>query len=499
MKNLINKRYHRIFQVVSLAAVLTLSTSCEDFLDKTPKGQLTQDSFFQTAEHAEQATNATYSILRSFNVHVFSYIGVTDIASDDAEKGSVPGDAAFLQDINDFTFDANNTAPNGIWNGYFQGIFRANQAIAGIENVTDIDPVLKNRLIAENRFMRGYFYFFLVRAFGDLPLVDRNLNPNEYFQERVPKETIYDFIEADLEFAAENLPAKSQYAASDLGRVTSGAANGLLAKVHLFQNDFQNAFDYAELVINSGEYALYPDYLEIFRQAGEHSSESVFEVSTAALEQGGGGSQYNEVQGIRGNPNRGWGFNSPSNDLANAYEPGDPRREATIIFNGETLPDGSVVVAGQGMPADAKFSKKAYLPVQPVGGNGNSGANIRILRYADVLLIAAEAANELNNSTDALRYLNLVRERARQGDDTILPDVTTTDQTELREAIWHERRVELAMEQHRFFDIVRQGRAPEIFANLGINFQEGKNEVYPIPQNEIDLSNGRLTQNPGYN
>jgi hypothetical protein len=489
---------NRIF-TLSFSLILSAGLiSCRDeFLDKAPKGELTSDNFFQDELQAEQAVNAIYAHLRSFNVHVFSYIGITDIASDDADKGSVPGDAGFLQDINDFTFDANNTAVNGIWSGYYQGIFRANQVLANVPNI-EMEEDLQTRLLGEARFLRAYFYFFLVRTYGDIPLIDRPLNPDEYRQERVSADEIYAFIKEDLNFAIANLPEKSEYAAADLGRATSGAAKAYLAKVHLFQNDFQAAFQAAQEVILSNEYALYPNYEAIFRREGEHSSESIFEVSTVGLEQGGGASQFNEVQGIRGNPNNGWGFNNPSDDLVAAYEENDPRLGATVIFNGDTLSTGEVVMADPNMGSEAKFSKKAWVPERPPIGFGNSGANIRLFRYADLLLIAAEAANELGNSTEALDYLNQVRDRARQGNPEILPDVTTTNQAELRTTIWQERRVELAMEQHRYFDLVRQGQAQAVFNNLDINWTPGKHEVYPIPQSEIDISAGTLTQNPGY-
>jgi hypothetical protein len=472
--------------------------SCGDeFLDKAPKGELTSDNFFLDANQAEQAVNATYAHLRDFNVHVFSYIGITDIASDDADKGSVPGDAGFLQDINDFTFDANNGAVSGIWRGYYQGVFRANQVLANVPNI-EMDEEQKTRLLGEARFLRAYFYFFLVRTYGDIPLIDRPLNPDEYLQPRVPAAQIYDFIEEDLTFAIANLPEKSEYAAIDLGRATSGAAKAYLAKVHLFRNDFPAAFKLAQEVINSGEYDLYPNYEAIFRREGEHSSESIFEVSTVGLDQGGGASQFNEVQGIRGNPNNGWGFNNPSEDLIGAFEENDPRLGATVIFNGDTLSSGEVVKADPNMGANARFSKKAWVPERPPIGFGNSGANIRLFRYADLLLIAAEAANELGNSAEALNYLNQVRERARQGNTEILADVTITKQSELRTAIWQERRVELAMEQHRYFDLVRQGQAQSVFNKLDINWTPNKHEVFPIPQAEIDISGGVLIQNPGY-
>lgn len=495
MKTILKNNFWALILIISTGLVALSCT--EDFLDKSPKAQLTEDSFFQTPEHATQSVNAVYNYLRNFNVHVFSYIGVTDIASDDAEKGSVPGDAGFLQDINDFTFDANNTASAGIWGGYYKGIFRANQVIQNVPTI-EMDEGLKNRLTGEARFLRAYFYFFLVRVYGGVPIIDHPLKPSEYQQARNSKEEVYAFIRQDLDFAIAHLPAKSEYAPEDLGRATKGAAQAYLAKVHLFEGNFQGAYDQATAVINSNEYALYPDYLEIFRQEGEHSSESIFEVSAVALEQGGGGHQFNEVQGIRGNPNNGWGFNSPSDDLDAAYEDGDPRREATIIFDGQTLPNGDVVEADQNMGANIKFSGKAYVPVRPPSGYGNSGANIRLMRYADILLIASEAANEMENTSITLDYLNQVRERARQGDTNVLPSVTTTNQEELRMAIYHERRVELAMEQHRYFDLVRQDRAQEVFAKLGITWVPGKHEVFPLPQSEIDISEGVLKQNPNY-
>ena len=494
MQNKINYKAAAVGLGILLGVGLT---SCEDYLDKAPKGELTSENFFQDGLQATQAVNAIYAHLRSFNVHVFSYVGITDIASDDADKGSVPGDAGFLQDINDFTFDANNTAVNGIWSGYFQGVFRANQVIVNVPEI-DMDEELKTRLIGEARFLRAYFYFFLVRTYGDLPLIDHPLNPDEYSQARVSKEEIYAFIEEDFSFAAANLPEKSEYDPADLGRATAGAAKSFLAKVHLFQNEYEEAYDLAQEVINSGEYGLYPDYEGIFRREGEHSSESIFEVSTVALEAGGGGSQFNEVQGIRGNPNNGWGFNGPSDDLLAAYEENDPRLQATIINDGDTLPSGEIVEADPNMGENARFSRKAWLPERPPSGFGNSGANIRLFRYADLLLIAAETANETGNPGQALEYVNMVRERARQGNGDILPDLTMTDQAELRRAIYLERRVELAMEQHRYFDLVRQGRAQEVFADLGITWTPGKHEVYPVPQSEIDISGGSITQNPGY-
>ncbi len=490
----------KIYKTAGLAILMLLiSTSCgEEFLDRKKLGELSSDSFFTQPDHAVWATNATYNQLRDWLVHVFSYIGVTDIISDDADKGSIPNDANFLQEIDDFTYDPGNTALGGVWTGYFRGIYRANYAIEGIPTVPNLDPALADRLIAENRFLRAYFYFSLVRWFGDLPLITMPLAPDEFVQTRVPKEQIYDLIISDLEFAIASLPTRSEYPSADLGRATQGAAQGLLAKVYLTVGDFQQAETLAMEVINSNEYSLFSDYATLFREENENNVESLFEVQATAFPEGGGGSQYNQVQGVRGTPNLGWGFNRPSDDLVRAYEPGDPRREATILNVGEVLPDGSAIVEDNPGVDNERYNQKSWVARHP-GGLGNGPGNIRVLRYADVLLMAAEAMNENGNSTDALALLNQVRERARGGNPNLLPDVTTTNQDQLRTRIWQERRVELAMEQHRWFDLIRQGRAAEVMTGVGkLNFVEGKHELLPIPQTEIDVTAGALTQNPNW-
>ncbi|MEM6396354.1 MAG: RagB/SusD family nutrient uptake outer membrane protein [Bacteroidota bacterium] len=481
-----------------LFAILALgfTQSCNDILDRTPQGEFTLDNFFQTEEQAVQSVNAIYNQLREWQVHVFSYIGMTDIVSDDADKGSTPGDAPFLGELNDFTHTSTNVAPSSVWSGYYDGIFRANLAIENLPEVPDLDETLRDRLIAESKFLRAYFYFNLVRWFGDVPLITEPF-PAEFSIPRSPIEQVYQLIISDLTDAAAVLPEASEYPAIDLGRVTRGAANGILAKVHLTRGEFGLALDAANEVIDSDEYDLFPNYSNLFRRQGENSEESVFEVQTAAFETGGGGSQFNEVQGVRGQPNLGWGFNRPSDDLIAAYELGDPRREATILYVGEVLPDGSDIVQDNPNIVGERFNQKAWVPDHP-GGNGNGPGNIRILRYADVLLVAAEAANETGDPGTALMHLNRVRARARGASTSILPDVTTTNQSELRQAIWQERRVELAMEQNRWFDLTRQGRAAEVMSMISPNFVAGKHELFPIPQGEIDLSQGALTQNPGY-
>jgi len=483
------------FKLILPLIILALASCGDSFLDKKPLGKLTTANFFETENHAILATNALYEHMRSWEVHVFSYIGMTDIVSDDADKGSFANDAAFLGEIDDFTFSASNLAPLTVWQGYYQGIFRANNAIVNIPGIA-MNTALRDRLVAECKVFRAYFYLNLVRWFGDVPLITEPLDPSEFSQPRVPVTDVYHQIEQDLLDAIAVLPEKSQYTSAELGRVTRGSARGLLARAYLAQGDFVNTEKYALEVINSSQYSLYPNYAKIFQLVGEHSSESVFEIgsTTGAINS----SQYNQVQGARGTPNLGWGFNRPSDNLVSSYEQGDPRRDATILYPGETLPDGSAVVEDNPDIVNERYNQKAWVPPAPSGDNFEGQGNLRLIRYADVLLMAAEALNENNNPTQALVYLNMVRTRARGTSMTVLPNVTTTDKNALRIRIWNERRSELAMEQIRWFDLLRQGRAEQVMQAVGKNFVSPKHLLFPIPQVEIDLSSGDLEQNPGY-
>jgi len=489
---------NKLLRVLFSFAVFAMVSACnEDFLEKEPLGSITEDAYFKTEQHAKETVSAVYNNLRRWEVHVFAYVGMTDLVSDDADKGSTATDASFLLELDNLTHNAVNIAPFTVWDGYFQGVHRANVAIERVPTIP-MDEALKARLMGEAKFLRAYYYFNLVRWFGGVPLNTKPLAPSEFKQPRATKEAVYAQIIQDLQEAAAALPEKDDYAPADVGRMTKGAANGMLAKVYLTIGDFAKAEAAALTVINSGKYTLYPSYERLFQYEGENSSESIFEVQATTDAQGFGGSQYNEVQGVRGVPNLGWGFNRPSDDLVKEYETGDPRREATILYVGEILPDGSALVEDNVEVVNERYNQKAWVPKRSDGANGSGGGNIRILRYADILLIAAEAMNENGKSAQALTYLNQVRLRARNGRTSILPDVTLTDKAQLRDRIWHERRVELGMEQQRWFDLVRQGRAASVMKAVGKNFVEGKHELFPIPQNEVDLTGGLVTQNPGY-
>ncbi len=481
---------------------LIVTPGCKKFLDKTPQGEMTQEVFPTNAADALNATNAAYTTLREWNYHSGGY-PILDIMSDDARKGSNPSDqVATVGPYDTFTFTPTQDGLDRWWNQLYVGVKRCNVVIEKVPLIA-MDVTLQTRYIAEARFVRGLLYFDFVRAWGGVPLVT-TLEPPL----RLPRATeaeVYAQIISDLQFAADNLPERSDYAAKDMGRATRGAANAFLARVCLTMHDFINAEKYALLVINSLQYGLEPVYVDACGVKGQNGPEAIFEVG--ALPYDGtenGGNQYGNTQGVRGNPNRGWGFNRPTIVLRNSFESGDPRYPGTVINLGDTI-DG-VVIVGDGPTPDVTkdengniieiecYNRKVWVP----GSNTSTqwGHNRRLMRYADVLLMASEALNVNGKSADALVYLNMVRARARQGNPAILPDITTTNQADLREAIYNERRHELAMEGWRYWDLLRTGRAAAVLGPLG--FISGKHDLLPIPQSEIDNSQGTLTQNPNW-
>ena len=476
--------------IIITSLMLSAFISCNDnnFLDIDPSTE-TSEQALSSPTAATELVNAIYNKPFDWNESTFSWIGVSSITSDDADKGSDPGDTGGDKNLLDaLTFSTNTISFNEVWEANYQGIARANQALKFLPDLT-IEDDLKNRLIGESKFLRGLFYFRLVKMFGGVPLIKGV--PNIQNQEdinaantRVSKQEIYDFIMADLKDAAEKLPVS--YGTNDLGRATKGAALSLLAKVNMYQGNWQEVFDLTNQVIGLGIYSLTSDYSHIWREIGENNSESIFELQGRGETPNKGIQGYFVTQGARGAGGWGWGFNTPTEDLANFYEANDVRRDATIIFRGETLWDGLEVASTVSNPM---YNQKAYVSKTQETFNGNdweTNKNVRILRYAEVLLMNAEAALEVGG--DAATPLNMVRNRAG------LPNAPLIDKM----AVWKERRVEMAFEHDRYFDLVRQGRAGEVLRAHGKNFVDGKHELFPIPQPQIDLSDGNLTQNPGY-
>jgi len=489
------------FSVLGIVTAFSFA-GCKKFLEKDLQGSLTQQSFPVSPSDALLATNATYESVRDWYYNAGGF-PIFDIMSDDARKGSNPGDGATTVG----PYDVFNHTPtqDGIdryWNALYVGVKRANVVIEKIPAIT-MDESLKTRYIAETKFIRGLIYFDFVRAWGGVPLVTTTEPPLKL--QRASVEEVYSQIIQDLNFAIENLPLKNEYQGVDLGRATKGAAQSLLARVYLFRHDFVNAEKYAMDVINSNLYGLEPLFVDANGVNGNNGIESVFEVGAIQTENtGSGGNQYANTQGVRGTPNRGWGFNRPTIDLRNSFESGDPRYKGTVINLGDTI-DG-INILGDGSTPDITYdehgniieiecyTRKVWVPGDNVITQW--GHHRRLIRFADVLLMAAEALNENNKPAEALIYLNQVRQRARQGNNNILPDITTTNQSELRDIIFTERRHELAMEGWRFWDLVRTGRVASVLGPLG--FIAGKHELLPIPQSEIDISQGSLVQNPNW-
>jgi hypothetical protein len=508
--------YKKIINYCFLAGIL-FSVSCQkSFLNV----QTTTPTPSNDPSVANDMVTAAYSSLIfidpgggwNYDTHGISFIAATNIMSDDADKGSFAADQPGINDLDNFTENSGNPFVAALWNGYYAGIARTNNALNAL-SVAALDSPMVRRLNGEMRFIRGYYYFNMVRFFGGVPIVltvptsPRAADADPTLVTRALATDVYNkVIIPDLQYAINNLPLKGQ---AVTGRITKGAAETMLAKVYMYQQpaNWKMVDSLTRDVINSGQYSLVSDYSSIWKQAGDNNAESIFEIETGEFNNTDAGIPlYSESQGPRNNSanwynptftydptgDLGWGFCTPTLSLINAYEPNDLRKAATIIFvnqdSSTTLWDGFVIPLGTGVQAPY-YNYKAYHSEKLESFYNNRDRqekNVHLLRYAEVLLMSAEAATQIGG--DALTPLNQVRARAG------LPAATVADQN----AVWKERRVELAMEHDRFFDIVRQGRAAQVMQAGGKSFIAGINELLPIPGTQIALSGGKLTQNPGY-
>ena len=473
-----------------LSFTLIFSSCGKKFLEEKPRA-ITIQELLKSNDGAERLTAAVYSKLYAFGEHSFSYIGVTSIASDDADKGSDPGDLGVDKgDLDNWTFTPSAISFSELWINNYEGIGRATYALKFLPETNSPD---KDRYMGEAKFLRAYFYFNLVRIFGGVPLIDKVLESETEISTASTRATaaeIYAFIEKDLTEAITTLPPVVTTAEN--GRVSQYAAQALLSKVYLYEKKWAMAKAAVDVVINSKQYALVPDYAMIWREAGEFSKESIWEVNCIGTTPNLGIENYFVVQAPRGANGLGWGFNTPSQDLVNAYEPGDVRKAGTIMYAGQTLWDGFQVSP---IATNPRYNYKSYVSRTKESFNGddiNTNKNLRVLRYGEILLIKAEVENELGNVDVAKGVLNQIRNRAQ-----LAPTAAST-QTDMRNAIYKERRIEMAFEHDRMFDLHRTGRAGQVLRALGKKYVDGKNDLFPIPQNEIDLSNGKLIQNPGY-
>ena len=475
--------------LILLAGVSFLSCG-KKFLEEPPRTVTIQDLLL-SSDGAQRMIAAVYNKLYAWEEHTFSWTGITSISSDDADKGSDPGDTgADKNDLDGWTFNASGISFLEVWNSNFEGVGRATYALKYLPSMSIPD---KDRYIGEAKMLRAYFYFNLVRTYGGVPKIDHVLESQSDIDAasvRASVTDIYAYIESDLNDAITKLPLTIP--AAENGRLTKGAAEALLAKVSLYEKKWAQAKSNADLVISSGQYSLLANYALIWREVGEFSSESIWEVNAIGTTPNKGVEGYFVTQAPRGPNGLGWGFNTPTQDLVNAYEPNDVRKAATIMNAGQTLWDGFQV---NPLASNPRYNYKSYVSKTMESFNGddwNSNKNVRLLRLGDIILIKAEAENELGNVVPAQAALNQIRTRAG------LPNTTAAIQVDLRNAIWKERRVEMAFEHDRMFDLRRTGRAGTVLRAHGKPYIDGKHDLFPIPQVQIDRSNGKLLQNPGY-
>lgn len=488
--------------------LLGLSACSEAWLEIEPRGTELETNFYQNEEQVFQGLVSIYDVLQwgGSNGDWTMKTGLLNTASDDCYAGgSDASDQPSWVAYDQFNLDPFLGPQQGLWIKNYSGIYRANLLLEKIEQTEGIDEAFLNRVSAEAKFLRAYFYFDLIRFFRNVPLITGPLGADElYSQEQADPEAVYDFLIQDLADAIGTFELPDQVGAAEAGRVTTGAAKALLGKVLLYRGDNASLTEAATLfqeVINSGFYDLEPNFGDIFTKDKEFGIESVFEISYSAEQRGG---WENFVNGTEGNYNvqffgirdyvgpdfaPGWGFCPVTEDLE-AFMQGDPRYEHTII-DVDAIPGASYSPGYQ----HTGFFIRKYAPIEaekaPDGEPAlNWSNNIREIRFADVLLMAAEAlVRSGGDQSLAQDHLNRVRNRVGLG------PVTATGQA-LLDAIYAERRMELATEGHRFFDLVRTGRAQQVLADEG--FVAGKHEVLPIPQTEIDITNGTLEQNPNY-
>lgn len=479
-----------------------LAVSCSDFLDLRPEGTTPAEGIdYSNPDNVFKPVSAAYASLRSGNAHSFPYICMFEITSDNADKGSSPEDNPSAQAFDDFTLDPSNYILNDLWSGYYDIVSAANNAISQMplfrEAIQNAETRVEiDRCEAESRVIRAYAYFNLVRAFGRVPIVDEVLTSEELASLRQSDpEQIYDFISDDLDYAISVLPVS--YPSDYAGRITSYTAMAIKAKAMMYAGNWNQVASLTDQIILSGRYGLLADFREVFSLDGENSKESLFEIQSSTLGNVTGSAPYMEyayVQGPRGNSPaniQGWGFCTPSDDLISFFNArGEVVRPATtLLYRGTTTPEGDKILPTCTNPV---YNGKCYMPSYYNNWSYNGYGfdyNVRILRYSDVLLMYAEAL--LNGAPvgscglSALDAVNLVRERA---EIPLLSALSLED-------VWDERRAELALEEDRFFDLIRTGQATQVLAGKG--YVDGKNNLFPIPANQRQLNPG-LEQNPGY-
>jgi len=484
----------------SIAILVSLIFACsEDFLTKSPEDSINTSNFFQTETDAVTAINGAYQPLqwpKLYNMRMWT----TDIMAGNSIVGAGGGtDGIETQDEANFVTASDNQGVLDLWRGPWPGILRCNIILQKVPGM-NISESVKNRVLGEAYFLRAHYYFILVRFFGDVPLTQKPVEPGDDLRPfRTPKSEVYTQIISDLNQAITLLPPKEQYTGDNVGRASKGSATGMLAKVYLTLGNWQKVVDLCDQVKALG-YSLNAKYGDNFSSATENSKESLFEIQYVGNAGMGFWSNENQASwlstftGPRGSDlvAGGWGWNQPTQEFMNSYEAGDLRKDVTVLYDGCPKFDGKDYKKSWSMTG---FNLRKFLvPLSAVSSYDNSPLNFPVLRYADVLLMKAEALNELGRTAEAVAPLNEVRSRAGLG------NVTGLSKDAFREKVLHERRMELAFEGQRWFDLIRINNGQygiDFLKSIGKSNVSSKFLLFPVPQKERD-ANPNLTQNTGY-
>jgi len=490
----------KFLQYVLLAVVVIASGSCKKYLDKAPLDTVNTSNYFQTADDAINAVNACYQPMQRpklYNMRMWT----SDIYAGNSVTGAGGGtDGIETVEEANFTTDASNAGVLDLYRGPYPGILYCNLVIQNVPGI-HMDTVLRNRIIGEARFLRANYYFILTRFFGDVPLITKPQTPaDNLYPARTPKAQIYQLIVQDLQAAINLLPLRETYSGADIGRASKGAAVGTLAKVYLTLGQYANVVPLCQQVTALG-YSLNANYADNFNTATKNGKESLFEIQYSGNTLYGFWDDQNQASwtspymGPRNTTFVGgsWGWNQPTQEFVNSYETGDLRKDLTILYQG--CPNFNGNVYSSSYSTTGYNVRKFLVPTTVASQYNNSAEDFPALRYADVLLMQAEAMNELGQTAQAAAPLNLVRERAG------LPDIQTgLSQADFRTAVLHERRMELAFEGQRWFDLIRINNGQygiSFLQSIGHTNVSTKNLLMPIPLVEIQ-ANSNLTQNPGY-
>jgi len=511
------KKIYSIQFIATFLMVFVLA-SCESFLDEPVKGKQVIDNYYSNESECLKALSGCYAVLSPedwWETDFFQMVG--DICSDDAFKGnSIEGDQRDFGNLAQFNINPQNEWIEIKWRYLYQMIYRTNLVIERVPEAP-ISEELIAQIIGEAKFLRANAYFELIKNFGDVPLFTEALSAEDPLQERKPVLEVWAQVEKDLTEASQVLAEKSEQTSIEIGHVTKGAALAFLAKAYVYQNKWSEAQTTFGLVISSGEYNLNDSFEKVWSINNKNGKGSIFEIQNSFNDLYDTGSALPVLS--RSRNDGGWGFCTPSSHLDN-FMGDDPRRNWTIIKHGEYVDEDHLQYdTNLGQNETGRTNRKYYLGLadRPTDSeHTRSGLNHILFRYADLLLLHAEAAWHNNDESAAQTSLNAVRARVEL-------DAKTTTGADLLLDIYYERRMELAMEGHRYYDLKRQDgieqpgspRIKEVMEqfvdynmngntdydgenNQGILFDVNKHTLFPIPQVEIDLSENTLSQNPGY-